>query len=44
MTMGDVWVFGILERSARMVTRDIASYALPDDVEDLVRILVGILE
>ena len=44
VTMGDVWVFGILERSARLVTRDIASYALPDDVEDLVRILVGILE
>ena len=44
VTMGNVWVFGTLERSARLVTRDLASYTLPDDVEDLVRILVGILE
>jgi len=44
VTIGDVWVFGILERSTRMVTRDLASYTLLDDVEDLVRILVGILE
>ena len=44
VTMGQVWVFGTLERSARLVTRDLASYTLPDDVEDLVRILVGILE
>jgi hypothetical protein len=44
VTMGHVWVFGTLERSARLVTRDLASYTLPDDVEDLVRILVGILE
>ena len=44
VTMGNVWVFGTLQRSARLVTRDLASYTLPDDVEDLVRILVGILE
>jgi hypothetical protein len=44
VTMGHVWVFGTLQRSARLVTRDMASYTLPDDVEDLVRILVGILE
>src|SRR5437867_3301211 len=44
VTMGHVWVFGTLQRSARLVTLDLASYTLPDDVEDLVRILVGILE
>jgi hypothetical protein len=44
VTMGNVWVFGTLQCSARLVTRDLASYTLPDDVEDLVRILVGILE
>ena len=44
VTMGHVWVFGTLQRSARLVTRDLASYTLPDDVEDLVRSLVGILE
>ena len=44
VTIGDVWVFGLLERSTRMVTRDMVSYTLLGDVEDLVRILVGILE
>jgi len=44
VTMGDVWVFGKLERTTRMITRDIGSYALPDDLEDLIKILVGILE
>jgi hypothetical protein len=33
-----------LERVSRVVTRDITSYTLPDDVEDIVKILVGILE
>jgi hypothetical protein len=44
VTMGDVWVFGTLDCSERLITRDIASYAVPDDVDDLIRILVGILE
>lgn len=44
VSMGDVWVFGTLDRRTRLVTRDIASYAVPDDVEDLIPILVGILE
>jgi hypothetical protein len=44
VTMGDVWVFGKLERTRYTITRDIGSYALPDDLEDLVKIIVGILE
>ncbi|MGH7998294.1 MAG: hypothetical protein ACREPR_02375 [Brasilonema sp.] len=44
VTMGDVWVFGTLESHSRTVTRDIASYTLPDDLEEIVKILVGILE
>lgn len=44
VTMGDVWVFGKLERSTHTITRDIGSYSLPDDLEPLVKILVGILE
>jgi hypothetical protein len=35
VTMGDVWVFGKLERNGYTITRDIGSYALPDDLEDL---------
>ncbi|MEM7727409.1 MAG: hypothetical protein AAF208_13735 [Cyanobacteria bacterium P01_A01_bin.45] len=44
VTMGDVWVFGVLEQSSHNITRDIASYTLPDDLEEIVKILVGILE
>ncbi|MDK3159237.1 hypothetical protein QPK87_22075 [Kamptonema cortianum] len=44
VTIGEVWVFGKLERSGRKITRDIGSYTLPDDLETLIRILVGILE
>lgn len=44
VTIGELWVFGKLERSTCTITRDIGSYTLPDNVEELVRILVGILE
>jgi hypothetical protein len=44
VTIGNVWIFGILERSNSSITQDIGSYTLPDDLKDLVRILVGILE
>jgi hypothetical protein len=44
VTMGEVWVFGTLECSSRTITRDIASYILPDQVEEIIKILVGILE
>lgn len=44
VTMGDVWVFGILEQASRIITRDITSYTLPDGLEEIVKILVGILE
>jgi galactose mutarotase-like enzyme len=32
------------EKNSRTITRDISSYTLPDDAEELVKILVGILE
>lgn len=38
------WIFGILDASTNTISQDIGSYTLPDDVEDLVRILVGILD
>jgi hypothetical protein len=44
VTIGEVWVFGKLECSTRTITRDIGSYTLPDDLENLVGILVGILD
>ena len=44
VTIGELWVFGKLERSTNTIIRDIGSYTLPDDLAELVRILVGILE
>ena len=44
VTIGSFWVFGRLDVQAKLVTQDIGGYKVPDDVEDLVRVLVGILE
>jgi hypothetical protein len=44
VTIGELWVFGKLEPSTSTITRDIGSYTLPDDLAELVRILVGILD
>lgn len=44
VTIGELWVFGKLERETFTITRDIGSYTLPDDLPELVRVLVGILE
>jgi len=43
VTIGSFWVFGRLDRAAKQIVRDIGGYQVPDDVDDLVRILVGIL-
>ncbi len=44
VTIGSLWIFGILDREAAQITQDIGGYQVPDDAEDLIRILVGILE
>ncbi len=44
VTIGNLWIFGILDAQARAIVQDIGSYTLPDDLSDLVHILVGILE
>jgi len=44
VTIGSFWVFGCLDGRAKLVRKDIGGYKVPDDVEDLVRVLVGILD
>ncbi len=44
VTIGSLWIFGVLDSQAKRITQDIGGYPVPDDVEDLVKILVGILE
>ncbi|MGC1305941.1 MAG: hypothetical protein WA885_01840 [Phormidesmis sp.] len=44
VTMGSFWIFGTLDSQTQHITQDISGYQVPDDIEDLIRILVGILE
>lgn len=44
VTIGDAWRFGRLEKSKEQIFQDISLYRIPDDLEDLMNILVGILE
>jgi hypothetical protein len=43
VSIGDLWQFGILDRKAKRVTKDLNLYRVPADLEPLMRILVGIL-
>ncbi len=44
ITMGDAWRFAILDRVTKQICQDIHLYRVPDDVEELLRILIAILE
>ncbi len=44
VTMGDVWWFGRLDRSKKEIVQDINLFKIPDDLENLASVLVGILE
>jgi hypothetical protein len=43
VSVGDIWRFGILDRTAKRVTQDLNLFRVPADLEILLRILVGIL-
>jgi hypothetical protein len=44
VTIGDAWRFGRLEKTKQQIFQDVSLYRIPDDLEDLMKILVGILE
>lgn len=44
VTTGNIWQFGELDRNQKTITQDISSYDLLQDLEDLVRIFIAILE
>jgi hypothetical protein len=44
VTIGDAWRFGRLEKTTQQIFQDVSLYRIPDDLEDLMKILVGILE
>ncbi|MBG1258040.1 hypothetical protein [Nostoc commune] len=43
VTNGDDWKFGTLNRQQKLITEDIKLYRVPEGLEALVRVLVGIL-
>ena len=44
VTIGEMWVFSMLDRKNKKITRDMHNYTIPEDVENIFRILVGIIE
>ncbi|MEL6462192.1 MAG: hypothetical protein AAFQ91_28905 [Cyanobacteria bacterium J06621_15] len=44
VTIGDVWRFGKLDRTQQVVTQDIKLFRVPDDLDDLAKVIVGILQ
>ncbi|QYX33224.1 hypothetical protein [Sphaerospermopsis torques-reginae] len=44
VTIGDAWRFGRLDKTNQQIYQDISLYRIPDDLEYLMRILLGILE
>jgi hypothetical protein len=44
VTIGDAWRFGYLDAVNKTITQDIALYRIPDDLSQVMNVLVGILE
>lgn len=44
VTIGDAWRFGRLQKITQQIFQDVSLYRIPNDLDDLMRILVGILE
>ena len=43
ISLGDVWRFGLLDRTQKLIIKDINSYSVPNDLETVFAILVGIV-
>ena len=44
VTTGEDWRFGILDRTGKQITQDITLYRVPENVEQLLRILIAVSE
>ncbi|WP_186538952.1 hypothetical protein [Dulcicalothrix desertica] len=42
--VGDTWRFGKLDKQSLHITQDITLYRVPDDLDILMQILIGIIE
>jgi len=43
VTIGNAWNFGKLNIKQKRITQDIPLYSIPNDLETLMKILVGIM-
>jgi hypothetical protein len=44
VTTGETWRFGTYDRAAKQITQSIPAYSVPQELEALVRVLIGILQ
>ncbi len=44
VTLGDIWRFGVLKRKEKHIIKDIHSYRIPEDIENVFSILKGITD
>lgn len=44
VTIGNVWVFGRLDRASQSLHKDLNVYTIPGNLDDLIAILLGILQ
>ncbi|MBD2493446.1 hypothetical protein [Nostoc sp. FACHB-280] len=44
VTTGEIWRFGKLEVDTKQITQDLTLFTVPDDIEEIGQILIGILE
>ncbi|MBE7385505.1 MAG: hypothetical protein F6J95_029415 [Leptolyngbya sp. SIO1E4] len=42
VTTGDTWKFGLFQRQAKNVQKDINTYAVPNDLSQVLSILFGV--
>lgn len=44
VTTGEIWRFGKLDRQQKQITQDMTLFRIPNDIEEIDHILIGILE
>ena len=44
VTIGNAWIFGRLDNTNKQIIQDVTLYRVPDDMEALMSIMIGILD
>ncbi len=43
VSTGQIWRFGLLERKTQLIIQDLSLFRIPEDVEELLQVMIGIL-